>query len=261
MKLKRRVYDILEPAAEGDVASRAFDFVLVGLIALNVLAVILATVAGVWLCYAPLFNALELFTVVVFSVEYLLRLWTCTADARYRGPVLGRLKYALTPLALVDLLAVLPFYLPLILPLDLRVLRALRLFRIFRLVKIGRHTEAMHVFGRVFRSRRDALVLTAFTMALLLIISSSLMYYFENAAQPEAFASIPVTLLWGVNTLTAVGYGNVYPVTAAGSVMAAVVQILAIGFVAVPTSILGSGFIQEMQSEARRCPHCGKDLK
>ena len=261
-RVKRRVYEILERAAPDDRASKAVDIGIMTLILLNVAAVTLETVQSLYRRYSTFFGAFETFSVAVFTVEYVLRLWSCTTEEKFSRPVAGRLRFAATPLAVVDLLAVLPFYLPMFLPLDLRFIRAIRLFRLFRLFKLGRYSESLRLLGVVLRARKEELIMTVFTISVLLIISSSLMYFVENDAQPQAFSSIPEAMWWGIVTLTTVGYGDVYPVTPLGKVLGAVIALLGIGMFALPAGILGSGFIEEIQRRKgrRTCPHCGREI-
>lgn len=255
--LKFRIHGILEP---GDEDSRYFDPFIMGLIVLNVLAVVLETVDWIYLRYSTIFDAFELFSVSVFSVEYILRIWSCTIERRFRDPIRGRLRFMITPLSLIDLLAILPFYLPLILP-ELRFLRAVRLFRLFRMLKLSRYSESLQTFGEVLRLKREELSLMLFTIAILLVVSSSLMYQLEHDAQPEAFSSIPAAMWWGVVTLATVGYGDMFPVTPAGKLIGSVVVILGIGLFALPTGIIAAGFSEIVQMRRRReavtCPHCG----
>ncbi len=273
--LRRRTWEIVEVARPGDRASRLFDIGIRVLIALNVLAVIVETVPDVNAVAGPWLLAFDVASVVVFSVEYALRVWSSVEDDRYAAPVRGRLRFARTPLALVDLLAVLPFWLP-ILGLDLRVLRAVRLFRLFRILKIARYSKGLRTFGRVFHRKKEDLVLTLALVAFLLVMASSLLYYVENAAQPEVFSSIPAAMWWGVVTLTTVGYGDVYPVTLAGRIMGGFFALSALLLVALPTAILGAAFVDELESGRRgadadgeagpavppaRCPHCGELLR
>lgn len=202
----------------------------------------------------------------VFTIEYILRLWTCTADDRFRSPIKGRIRFAATPLALVDLMAILPFYLEIIMlirALDLRFIRALRLFRLFRLFKMGRYSEALKTLGNVLKQKKEELFITVFAILILLITASSLMYFVEKDAQPEAFSSILAAMWWGVSTLTTVGYGDIYPITAIGKFLGALIALLGIGMFALPAGILASGFAEEMQKKRgkrRICPHCGKDI-
>lgn len=260
---KEIVHEILEPDRGGNRASRIFDLFMLTLITLNVLAIILETVPSIKKQLPHFFPAFEIFSVCVFSVELLLRLWCCNLAERYRHPVLGRLRFLFTPLPLIDLIAILPFYLPFF-GIDLRFARVLRLFRIFRLAKIGRYSRAMRTLGRVLVSRRAELILTLFILVVLLIFASSLMYYAERDVQPENFPSIPATMWWSVVTLTTVGYGDVYPVTHFGKVLAGIIAVLGIGLFALPNGIIAVAFIEQLQAKQKKsqvCPHCGKHLE
>lgn len=236
-------------ARPGDRTSRRFDLFIRGLIALNVVAVVVETVpelegAAGW------FHAFELFSVAVFSVEYALRVWSAVESPRYEGAVRGRLRFARTPLALVDLAAVLPAYLPM-LGVDLRILRGVRLMRLFRILKLTRYSRSLRSMGRVFRRTREQLLLTLSLIGLIVLVAASLMYYAEHAAQPEAFGSIPEALWWGVVTLTTLGYGDVYPVTTLGRLMGGVFALAGILLVALPTAILGSAYVEELEDGGR----------
>lgn len=260
--MKRRVYEVLAAAAEGDGLSRAFDIFLVTLIALNIAAMIMETVEACRNLAPRFFTWFEIVSVLLFSIEYLLRVWSCTIAAPYRAPVTGRLRYMATPLAVVDLLAVLPFYLPFV-GVDLRSFRVLRLFRLIRIAKLARYSEALQLTGRVVKSRRTELVTTIFILLVLMLLASSLMYYAEHEAQPDTFSSMPAAMWWAVATLSTVGYGDVYPVTLFGKLLASAIAVLGIGMFALPTGILGAAFVEEIQrtrSAPKHCPHCGKEL-
>ena len=262
-KFKKRIFEILEVATPGDRPSRIFDIFIMTLISLNIIAVILETVESLSSKYMPFFRNFEIFSVVIFTIEYISRIWSCTVNAKFKNPILGRIRFALTPLLIVDLLAILPFYLPMIIPLDLRFLRALRLIRILRMFKMGRYSESLRMFGRVLKAKKEELLIAVFMILILLIISSSLMYFVENEAQPQTFSSIPDAMWWGVTTLTTVGYGDVYPVTPVGKFLGAIIAILGIGMFALPAGILASGFVEEIQKRRTKriiCPHCGKDI-
>ena len=236
MTIKQRVHGLLTPAKPGDKVSRIFDIFLVTLIGLNVLALVIQTVEPVVVLASGFFRWFEIVSVIIFSIEYVLRVWSCVADENFRSPFGGRIRFARTPLALIDFLAVLPFYLPTV-GIDLRFLRAVRLFRIFRILKLGRYSEALQRFGRVFVAKKEELMMTVFVLFFLLIVSSALMYHAEHEVQPDIFSSIPATMWWGVATLSTVGYGDVYPVTAWGKVLGSVIAILGIGMFALPTGI------------------------
>ena len=155
-----------------------------------------------------------------------------------------------------------PFYLPFC-GVDLRTLRVLRLLRVIRVAKVGRYYSSLHLIRHGFLAKKEELILTSALMAFLLVISSSVLYYCENAVQPEVFSSIPATMWWSVATLTTVGYGDMYPVTLIGKFCASIIAVLGIGMFALPTGILGAGFVEAIQrhKEPRQiCPHCGKDI-
>jgi len=267
MNLKKRMWEILDAAKDGDKVSKTTDVFILCLIFLNVAAVILETVVlqgpedtpqeALWRKW---FFYFELISVTVFSLEYLLRFWACTSDERFKRPILGRIRYALTPSALIDLAAIAPSIL--LLNVDTRSVRALRLLRIFRLAKTGRYYRSVRTLGRVFLSRKEELAITFSLLVFLLVVTSTLMYFVEHDAQPEEFSSIPATMWWAVATLTTVGYGDVAPITDLGRLFGAVVAIIGIGLFALPTSILGSGFMEEFQENKteKHCPHCGGDL-
>src|SRR5262249_42092093 len=157
--------------------------------------------------HPKLFWDFEVFSVIVFTIEYITRLWVCTLNPKYASPVWGRLRYIFSFMGLVDLLAILPFYIPMVIRMDLRFLRALRLFRLFRVFKVERYWKSLHLLSKVLKEKRAELLMTLFAIFISLIIASSLMYYVENEAQPKVFSSIPAAMWWGVTTLTTVGYG------------------------------------------------------
>lgn len=227
------------------------------LIALNTLAVLLETVEMFREPYAKAFRMFELFSVTVFAVEYLVRVWVANIDARYQHPLTGRIRYMFTPMALVDLLAILPFFLALA-GFDLRVLRVLRLMRLF---KLTRYSNAMSTLGGAIKASKDELTLTVLVMGILLVISSTLIYFAEHDAQPEAFSSIPASLWWAVVTMTTIGYGDVYPVTVAGKIVAGMSAIVGIGMFALPGGIIASELISRAKAkDSSTCPHCGKKI-
>jgi len=249
----------------------AVNLFILTLIILNVVAVTLQSVQQFDDQFHDRFHQFEQFSVFVFSAEYLLRLWTCKVDARYAG-FGGRLKWALTPMALVDLLAVAPAFLPFFVSIDMRSLRAFRLLRLFRLFKIGRYAKSLNAVARVMARKRDELFITMSVIVMALIISSSVVFYAEHEVQPETFGSIPHAMWWAVATLSTVGYGDAYPITVAGRLFAAVVAFLGIGLFSLPGGIIASGFLEEFHTDRDSpppdsdgdadlaCPHCGKSV-
>ena len=261
MDIRKRTWEIVEAAKSGDTASRTFDIAILTLIFLNVIAVIIGSIQSVQKRWGAFLNVFETVSVIVFTVEYVARLWSCTTDPLFSGRIRGRVRFAFRAMLIIDLLAILPFYLP-FLGIDLRSLRVLRLLRILRVAKVGRYYSSLNLIKHVFQSKKEELVLTSALMGLLLVISSSLLFYCENSVQPDAFSSIPATMWWSVTTLTTVGYGDMYPVTIMGKLCASVIAILGIGMFALPTGILGAGFVEAIQKKKGNevCPHCGKDL-
>jgi voltage-gated potassium channel len=259
--LRYRTWKVLTVDVDGNARSRAFDQFLLVLILLNVAAVVAESVEPFGTRYQSFFSLFEIISVVIFSFEYLLRVWVCVEDPRYSHPVTGRLRYASSPLAIIDLLAILPFYLSFITT-DLRMLRVLRVFRLLRMAKIARYSQTLRIFGRVLVATRMQLLLTLMLMAVLLLLSSSLMYAVEHQAQPEAFSSIPAAMWWAIATLTTVGYGDIYPITAWGKIFGSLVAVFGIGMFALPTGVLGAAFLQELRIAQKSivCPHCGKEI-
>ena len=261
--LKEKVYRIFEPASEGDLSSKAFDIFLIIVIFLNVLAVILESVESLGVAYSGFFEMFSLFSVTFFTLEYLSRLWACTENKKFEKPVAGRLRYALTPLALIDLTVLVPFFLPFFFQIDLRILRVLRLLRLFTLFKLTRYSSSLKLISTVVREKKEELLVTFAVTMILLVLASGIIYFLENEQQPAAFSSIPAAMWWGVATMTTVGYGDIYPVTAIGKMFGGFVAILGLGTFSLPAGIIAYGFIEEIQKKRTRpivCPHCQKEV-
>lgn len=252
-KAKQRVLKTLNKGDENDKLSKGFDTFIMALILLNVAAVIIETVESIHVRYGDFFDYFEVFSVVIFSVEYLIRVWACTAIEKYKHPVWGRLKYMMSVEAIIDLLAIVPFYLPFLLNhADGRMIRILRLLRLFRLFKLGRYSMAFGLVTSVIKKRKEELVVTLTLLVILLIFASTLMYYIENQPDREGFQSIPETMWWGVATLTTVGYGDVYPITPLGKLLGAVIAILGVGLFALPAGIIAAGFESELSTRKKK---------
>ncbi|MCK8061630.1 MULTISPECIES: ion transporter [unclassified Fusibacter] len=262
--MKQRIFEIIEPANNDDKASLLFDRIIVIMILINVLAIILESFESLSLSYGSTFRIIEVISVAVFTVEYVLRIWTAPLKYKSISKTKSVYRQIKSPMAIIDLLAILPFYLPMFIPIDLRFLRIIRLTRMFRLFKLNRYNQSLNMLSRVIQREKEHLQVTLFVTFLLLLIASTLMYTFENHVQPEAFSNIVETFWWAIATLTTVGYGDVYPITAIGKVLSGIIALLGIGVVALPTGILSSGFLQELndrkvsESDKCTCPHCGK---
>lgn len=267
-RIRHRLYEIIEKAEKGDRASTVFDSLIISLIILNVAAIIIGSFDTAGASLRLYLRAFEVVSVAVFTVEYVLRL--CTSDYSMKGGnlLVSVLKYMASPMALIDLLAILPFYLPFLLPFDLRFLRVLRLTRLLRIFKLNRYSTSMRIIGKIIKERKEELLVTIFVTFLLLLIASSLMYYIEHDVQPETFPNILSSFWWAIATLTTIGYGDVYPHTDLGRLLSGIIAILGIGLVALPTGIISSGFISAIQERKRRseespkyCPYCGKRIR
>ncbi len=262
MTVRRRLYELLESIRDRDPAARIVSVLISFLILGNVVAVVAETHFEPNDARMRYFEIFEFVSILIFSLEYLLRLWTAVEDERYRHFFWGRLRYAVTFLAIVDLLAIAPFFLPFTNVLELRATRVLRLLRLLRIFKLGRYSYSMQLIGRVLRNKGRDLASALFILVVLLILASSLMYFAEHDAQPEAFGSISAAMWWGASALSTVGYGDVIPVTTPGKIIAGALAILGIGLFALPAGILASGYVEEVQAIRGKptCPHCGKPL-
>jgi voltage-gated potassium channel len=262
MKIKDRVHEVLKGHTR-DRATNIANLAICGLIGLNLVAFTLSTVDSLFQSCSRIFNAIETTSVVVFSIEYALRLWSCTANKRYSAPLLGRLRFAATPLLLIDLFAIAPSFLPSI-GLNFLFLRALRVNRLFRVAKLARYSEALRTFGRVIATKRYELSTALAIILLALFLGSSFEYFAERGEQPDKFSSIPASLWWGVNTMTTVGYGDVVPKTPVGKIIGSLAALLGIAVFALPASILAAGFLQEFQRRRPKqliCSHCGNAVE
>lgn len=265
-KIKQRIFEIVEKA-NNDKASKVFDISIITLILINVVLAIVDTF-NVPSKVSKYFNCIEIFSVIIFTIEYICRLYT--ADLLYPNlsPFRARIKYIFSFMAIIDLLAILPFYLPFIIPIDLRVLRMIRIVRLLRIFKINRYTSALSTIGNVFKQKKSQLLSSIFVVLLLMIIASVLMYNIESEAQPEAFGNAFEALWWAVATLTTVGYGDIFPITTLGKILSAIIALLGIGLVAVPSGIISAGFIESIDKDKDNeedkkcfCPYCGKKIK
>lgn len=284
-KFKRRVYEILVEQPEGDKVANAVTIGILVLIGFNVIISVAETEPTLSAAYPNFFFYFELFSVVVFTIEYVGRLWACTLSDDYKGIVRGRLKAATEPMAIIDFAAIAPFYLQVFVPgLDLRFVRALRLFRLFRVFKVGRYAESFVVLASVIKTRREELAISTVIVLIMVTLSASAMWLCEHEAQPDNFRSVPQAMWWAIITVTTIGYGDVTPITTAGRIVGGVVAYLGICIFALPVGILGGAFIEEMgrQKELKEaakaasgddegeesqgetpgmcCPHCGERL-
>ncbi len=241
---RREVHDILEVGGDAHPAGRVVNVFIVILIFLNAIAFAAETVDHVAARYGAYLDAFNVFSVMVFSIEYVLRLWSAVEI-----PMLSRmprwqarLRFAVRPIMIIDLLAVLPWYLQPFFSMDLRSLRVLRLFRLLKLV---RYSPALQTLGRVIEDEYRALLGALLVILILLLFSSTVIYFLERDAQPDKFGSVPAAAWWALSTLTTVGYGDVVPMTPLGKFVGGIVMLLGVGMIALPVAIIATGFSLE----------------
>ncbi len=277
MSFKYQVFRLIDESGNNWRWNRFFDAFIIGLIMASVTAIVLESFDGLRLRYQQAFTVFEVVTVVIFTIEYLLRLWTADLKFPESGPVRARLRFMFSTMGLIDLLAILPFYLPFLVRLDLRFIRVLRVVRLLRILKLNRYTRALLIVGYIFREKRSELAMTVFVTFILLLLSSTIMFNLEHDVQPDQFPDIISTFWWAIATLTTVGYGDVYPVTGWGRLVSGIIALLGIGLVALPTGIISAAFIEKLEADRRAekkeqeeqaplepftfCPHCGKRLR
>ena len=248
---RRRIYHLLEVAHENDRASRLIDLLLIVLIVLNVIAVVIETLPSLQGRYQQAFLAFDYASATIFAIEYAFRVWVCVEDISYKrglSDAKARLKYMLSPMAIIDLVAFLPSLLQVVVDADLRFLRILRLLRMF---KLTRYSASMEMVLNVVRKEKNAFFAAFFVLMVLMVIAAGGMYHVEHEIQPEAFASIPHAMWWAMVTLTTVGYGDITPITPIGKIFGAFIIIGGVGLVALPAGIMASAFAEEMRIRRR----------
>jgi len=242
-RVRRRIYEILEQAMPDDRVSRYVHAALVALTIGSVGSVVFESVPDYAQNYGDVFLTIELVTVAAFSLEYVLRLWIAPIHPPYRSLPLPRVmfRHAFSLPALIDFLTILPFYLALVTPADLR---ALIVFRIFRFLKLARYSPGIRSLYEAVVNERRALMACIVILAALILVSASLMHLIEHDAQPNKFGTIPDAMWWAVVTLTTVGYGDVVPITPLGKMVAGLISILGLGMLALPVGIIATSFAE-----------------
>ena len=239
-KKKKRVFDIIQIGKREDFVSRAFDIFIVTVIIINITVLFMETFDELYE-YADVFYAAEMATVVIFGIEYLLRIWT----AEYLYPDKIRWKAVLRFLVsfdgIVDLCTILPFFFLS----GFVAFRMLRVVRIFHLFRINAYYDSFHVITSVLREKKNQIISSVFIILLLIMASSLCMYSAEHETQPEVFNNAFSGIWWGISTILTVGYGDIYPVTALGRLMTIVISFLGVGAVAIPTGIISAGFVEQ----------------
>ncbi len=224
--------------------ARWVDIFIILTIILTVVSIILESVPELNREFSSLFGMIESFSLVIFSIEYAFRVWSSPDLKAYTGQRVykARLKYFFTPMAIIDLLAILPPILSLF-TIDLRFLRVIRLLRVF---KLTRYNSAVNTLLKVIKKESKAFFSVIFVFIIMLIIASSFIYLLEHKTQPETFGSIPKSMWWSMVTLATVGYGDAVPMTALGKMFSGLIMLVGIGIVAMPAGILASAFSAQL---------------
>ncbi len=247
-RVKKKVFDIIQADNQDNLASKIVDIIIITLIIINTIAVIMDTFSlPLWL--KQILDYIEVTSVLIFSVEYVLRVWTSDLLYPNLSKIKSRIRFIVSGMAIIDLLSILPFYLPLLIKIDLRVLRTLRIIRLFRIMKLNRYTNALSAIGEVFKNKAHQLLSSMLVLIVLMIISSVLMYNVEHSAQPNQFENAFSALWWSIATLTTVGYGDIYPVTVLGKILSSIIAFLGVALVAIPTGIISAGFIEQIDKK------------
>lgn len=246
-KLERSLYYIVDEKDESNKLSKSFNYFLMILITLSVGEMALETDDSIFVPYRKYFNIFDIFTVMVFSVEYFIRILTAHLDPVNDGKTRWQSirSYMFSFAGIVDLVSILPFYLTFT-KIDLRVLRMIRLLRFFRVFKITRYNNSMKLVADVIRDKSSEIGVIMGLIIIIMIISSFIMFYAEHDAQPEQFPNVLGCLWWAVVTMTTIGYGDVYPITLVGKIVGSTMALLGIGLVAMPTGIISAGFLEKV---------------
>ena len=245
---RQRIHALVFPSAYGGTMQTIFDTFIGIWVIISVLAVVLESVHSISYVINVEFAILDALAVAIFSVEYCMRIYACVEEPGFKNAIAGRFKQASTPATVIDLLAIMPFFLEVVLS-HVFDLRFLRVFRLARLLKLTRHSDATAILGKVLVREWPVMSASAFIMMLLLVLTASLGYLFEHEAQPDKFENIPTAFYWAVITLASVGYGDISPVTPVGRAMTIVLALIGIGIFAIPAALLSSAFSDQLVKE------------
>lgn len=243
-KFRKRLFEIVQIGAAKDLLSRSFDVIISVIIVLNIVVTFLATFDEL----GPFLNVLkgiELATIIFFTIEYIIRLFT--ADFLYPDKSKGKavIAFIFSFYGIIDFLSCFPYYMPFTTPTGLAVLRLFRVFRIFRLFKINSQFDAFNVIVNVLNERKKQLISSVVLILMLMLSASMLMYGVEHEAQPEIFENALSGFWWSMATVFTIGYGDIYPITFLGKLLALIISFLGVGIVAIPTGIISAGFVEQ----------------
>lgn len=242
-KVKKRIFDIIQIGNKTDIASRVFDYIISFLIIVSIAVTFMQTFSELDSLH-PVLAAIELVTIIIFLIEYILRIWTAEYLYEDLKPSKAILKYVVSFYGIVDLLTIVSFFIPFIFTNGFVALRMLRVVRIMRLFKLNAQYDAFNVITDVIKDKKDQIISSVFIISVLLVASSMCMYSLEHEAQPDNFKNAFSGIWWSVSTMLTVGYGDIYPITIGGRIMAIFISFLGVGLVAIPTGIISAGFVE-----------------
>lgn len=247
--IKKCVHTILDNPEKEDKRTELVHILIAVAILVNAFAIILYTVQDIASLYSGILNLIINSSLLLFALEYILRIWSCTDTKNPLRMVTDRLKYAMSFYLIIDLLSIIPIFIPFILPNQITLIRLLRLVSIFKLGRFTKYSKSLEQLKRVFKRKSEIFVIMLFFLVFILLFSSVIMYVVEYSAQPDKFSSIPASLWWAIMTVTTVGYGDIIPVTPLGKIIASFVTLTGVLILALPSAILATGFIEERQNQ------------
>ncbi|HRX33797.1 MAG TPA: ion transporter [Methanoregulaceae archaeon] len=275
---RKALHAFLEEDYPRGFGKKLFRSFMYALISVNILLIVLETAPDITPATTGISTTIYFFSICIFIVLYILRLWVCVEDSRFAKPLTGRLRYMVTPYAVVDLLVLIAFTTPVSFMRDPLVYEVIRFLRLSIILKLIRYSDSLRTMTRIFISKRKPLGMALYMLLFLLLITSTMMFLVEHAAQPDKFSSVAESMWWGIETLTTLGYGDIVPVTPAGKLLGGFVALLGIGMFAIPAGILASGFYEEYAREEEKeaktqqlaageetenqsvCPTCGHPM-
>ncbi|MBT0569140.1 ion transporter [Curvibacter sp. CHRR-16] len=262
LHLRRQLFHILHKPSPENPMARYVNYLLALLIVSNATLVAVESMPGWSASARMLFRSFEWVSTSIFAVEYIARLWTCVEQGHFYRPVWGRVRYAFTPLAVLDLIVIATIWGRV----DLRFLRVARMIRLLKVLHLEHLHEALDKVGTALARRRELLIVSLLMMVLCIYVSAALLYLVERQAQPTVFSSIPATLWWAMTTLTTIGYGDMVPITVLGKVCAGMVSVFGIGVFALPVAIVTAAIVEAGASDpttvshSSLCTHCQQKI-
>lgn len=248
---RTRINSLLNFPSFSDRTTRAVNFLLLLVIVINTIAIILDTIPSVVVRYAGVLDYVVVASLLVFAVEYGLRLWSYSTAPTLAKRTVERFRYGLSIYMIIDLASIMALFIPVFLPRDFTLLRTVRILSVFKLGRYLMYVPSVRLISRIFFKKREIISILVSILVVVILFSSTIMYLVENAAQPEKFASIPDAMWWAAMTVTTVGYGDIYPVTPLGKILGSVITIMGLLMLALPSAILAAAFIEEQSGRKR----------